>query len=263
MTTPSNPPVVLCLSGLDPSGGAGISADIEAIAANGGLCAPLISCLTAQDSIKVAEIRPVAEDFLLQQAQLVLADYQIRAFKTGLLGSLAAARIANEIVSGHPGIPFVLDPVLAATGGGAEASAELRTYIAQQLIPKAWLLTPNRKEARALTGLDSPEQAAQALLDLGCRAVLLTGADESDGDLVVNQLYQRESLQTWNWPKLEGSYHGSGCTLAASAAAWLARGASFDQAASQAQDYTWKALSRASQPGHGQLIPSRFPACNP
>ena len=255
MTNQDKKPVVLCLSGHDPGGGAGIQADIETLTALGCHAASLVTCLTEQDSIRVYGVHPVPEALLRQQARRILEDYRISAIKVGLLGGSGAARVVRHLAETLPEVPLVLDPVLASGGGQAMSPAD----ILGPLLPLASLITPNRREARELSGAVTPEDCARALGDRGCPAVLITGADESEHGKVTNSLYREKHIRHWQWPKLPGSYHGSGCTLASAVAAGLARGKALEAAVDAAQHYTWNALQRAFQPGRGQMVPGRCP----
>ncbi len=248
-------PVVLCLSGHDPGGGAGIQADIETLAALGCHAAPLVSCLTEQDSRRVHGVHPVPETLLGQQAQRILDDYRISVIKVGLLGGPGAARVVRHLAETLPDIPLVLDPVLASGAGQAMSPAD----ILGPLLPLASLITPNRREARELSGETTPDDCARVLSEKGCPAILITGADESEHGRLTNSLYREKHIRHWQWPKLPGSYHGSGCTLASAVAAGLARGKDLEAAVDAAQHYTWNALQRAFQPGRGQLLPGRCP----
>ncbi|BAO43153.1 bifunctional hydroxymethylpyrimidine kinase/phosphomethylpyrimidine kinase [Thiolapillus brandeum] len=255
MTEVTSSPVVLCISGLDPSGGAGIQADIETLAANGCHAAALITCLTEQDSRRVYRVHPVAADILRQQAQRIIHDYPVAAIKVGLVGDARIAAEIHSICEALPDVPLVLDTVLASGSGQAMSSTDMLL----PLLEKARLITPNRREARALSGRTGPEDCAHSLMKRGCGAILITGADESSHGQVTNSLYQEQQTRHWQWPKLPGSYHGSGCTLASAIAGGLARGQTLDDAVDAAQNYTWHALDRAFHPGKGQFIPGRYP----
>ncbi len=246
-------PTVLCISGHDPSGGAGIQADIETLAAHCCHTVTLLSCLTEQDSSRVYRIHPVAPEILWQQARRIVDDFAIAAIKVGLVGDLRIAQEIRRIHQALPGVPLVLDTVLASGGGQAMSS----TGIVHPLLDRASLITPNRREARQLSGQTEPADCARSLLDLGCGAVLITGADESSHGQVTNSLYQEQQTRHWQWPKLPGSYHGSGCTLASAIAANLAGGHPLEEAVDRAQHYTWHTLEKAFKPGRGQWLPGR------
>ncbi|BBL69654.1 bifunctional hydroxymethylpyrimidine kinase/phosphomethylpyrimidine kinase [Methylogaea oryzae] len=257
LVQPSHPPVVLCLSGHDPSGGAGVQADIETLAALGCHAASVITCLTCQDTRDVRQIIPQQPDDLRRQAETVLADMPVAAIKIGLIGDAAIAETIARLIAAHPDIPVVLDPVLAAGGGASLSNEELLQAIREQLLPLTTLLTPNSLEARVLAGLVDLESCAHWLLARGCRYVLITGSHEDRPD-VINTLYSQSLQEPFRWQRLPHEYHGSGCTLAAAVAAYLARGANPMAAAHDAQRYTWQALEGGFRPGRGQYLPRRI-----
>lgn len=257
MISSISPPVVLCLSGHDPTGGAGIQADIETVFRLSCHAASVITCLTVQDSVTVYRLSPQAPEDFLEQAETLLADVPVAAIKIGLLGSAAIAEAVGDILEVHAGIPVVLDPILAAGGGTDLASEQLLTVIKTRLLPLSTVLTPNTPEALRLTGLNDPLQAGPALLEMGCTHVLLTGTHEERGE-VINRWYSASGMKSWNWPRLPGSYHGSGCTLAAATAALLAREGAMEEALEQAQHYAWHALQAGYPLGRGQYFPGRL-----
>ncbi|MES9874435.1 MAG: hydroxymethylpyrimidine/phosphomethylpyrimidine kinase [Candidatus Sedimenticola sp. PURPLELP] len=250
-------PVVLSIAGHDPGGGAGIQADIETIAALGGTPATAITCLTLQDTVNVQRIAPVESTLVGEQIACVLQDYQVRAIKIGLLGDPEIAVAVGDKLQQHPGIPLVLDPVLAAGGGTELAREGLIEAMQNLLFPHTALITPNSEEARRLTGEQQLGACAAKLLDQGVEAVLITGTHENSEE-VVNQLYRPGlGVLALSWPRLEGSYHGSGCTLASAIATGLAAGHSLEEAVERGQQFTWSALKNATHPGRGQAIPNR------
>lgn len=252
-------PVVVVFAGHDPSGGAGIQADIEAIASLGCHAATVITALTVQDTRNVSAFETVSPAMLIAQADTLLADITPAAFKIGMIGSAENARAIAAILKKHHRIPVVIDPVLAAGGGSALASSELLLALRDELFPLATLITPNSPEARALaTDADTLAACAQALLAGGCAHVLITGGHEP-GEEVTSRLYGgRGELSQHHWPRLPGEFHGSGCTLASAIAALLAQGADIGSAVDEALAYTWHALGNARTPGRGQKIPDRF-----
>jgi hydroxymethylpyrimidine/phosphomethylpyrimidine kinase len=147
-------------------------------------------------------------------------------------------------------VPLVVDPVLASGRGEPLASEALIATLLEFIMPRATLATPNSLEARRLGG-------ARALLDRGCRYVLVTGTHEQTSD-VVNTLYDASGkVREDRWPRLPGSYHGSGCTLASACAANLAHGVPMADAVRAAQEFTWQSLSAGFRPADGQFIPRR------
>lgn len=255
----SDKPLVLCVSGHDPVGGAGIQADIEAVAANGGHALSLITALTVQDTTNVQRVSPLPALLLAQQLQLLLADCTIAAVKIGLLGDAAQIPVILEALAALK-VPLVLDPILRAGGGTQLAAAQTVAVMQQQLFPYITVLTPNAAEARRLApGATNDAACAHTLLDQGCDNVLITGGDEA-GDDVVNTWYRPDAApQTFHWPRLPETFHGAGCTLSAALATRLAQGEDMATALLQAQRYTQNALHAALRVGRGRRIPGRLP----
>jgi hydroxymethylpyrimidine/phosphomethylpyrimidine kinase len=252
-------PIVACFSGQDPTGGAGLQADIEALASMGAHAVCLPTCLTVQDTARVSRVEPVDTGLLTEQAASLLSDLPIAAFKIGLLGNADVASCVAEIISAHPGIPLVLDPVLASGGGKRLADDALIEVLHQSLLPRTTVLTPNTLEAERLTGEADLDKAVDTLLRFGCDYVLLTGTHANSGDTVSNTLFGHNDLrEDFHWPRLPGSYHGSGCTLAASLAGLLALDRDLYAAVFEAQQYTWESLEHGWQTAHGQAMPDRF-----
>lgn len=257
-TEPQPLPCVLVFAGHDATGGAGLQADIEALAANGCHALPILTSLTIQDTRNVLKIEPLSPELVREQADTVLADIPVAAFKIGLLGSQPIIDTVKNILIRYPNIPVIFDPILAAGGGKNLTDQEVRNAM-KELLPLTTLLTPNSQEARALTdsGKDL-DTTAKILLDQGCKYILITGTHEHTPE-VVNILYgEGRVLSRTHWPRLAGSYHGSGCTLASAIAARLARGEDILTATQAAQAYAWQTLQRGYQPGRGQALPNRL-----
>jgi hydroxymethylpyrimidine/phosphomethylpyrimidine kinase len=251
-------PVVVSFSGHDPCGGAGIQADIEAITSHHCHAASIITCLTVQDTKNVAEIVPQNPDNIIKQAKMLLHDLPVHAFKIGLIGHADTVQVIYDIVKKYPLIPFVLDPILAAGGGTDLANDALILAMKELLLPLTTVLTPNCNEARRLTGLENVQECGVSLLEnFGCEYVLITGADEQT-ESVENHLFHHQHNESFTWARLPSTYHGSGCTLAASIAALLAQGVPPISAISNAQEYTWHTLQAAYKTGAGQSNPNRL-----
>ncbi|MFO1372603.1 MAG: hydroxymethylpyrimidine/phosphomethylpyrimidine kinase [Candidatus Competibacteraceae bacterium] len=255
----------MTLAGNDPSGGAGIAADLETLISLGCHPAPVITALTVQDTHNVHALLPVNPEQLIAQARAVLEDLPVAVFKIGLIGSADNAIALHTLLTDYPNIPVVLDPILTAGGGTELASTALITAIQTLLLPLTTVLTPNSVEARRLAPeADTLDACAMALLERGCRYVLITGGHEPT-DEVVNTLYgNNRLLETSRWPRLPHSYHGSGCTLTAAIAALLAQGyeelysESPNSVIRRAQHYTWQSLQAGYRVGHGQWLPNRL-----
>ena len=253
-------PVVLCLSGHDPSGGAGLQADIEALLAQGCHAAPAVTALTVQDTVNVSDFRVLDRDWVLAQARAIIADLPVAAVKLGMLGSVQMVDTVVEIMQALPGVPLVCDPVLRAGGGGSLGKDDVGYAMRERLLPIAAVATPNLPEARILAEL--PEGTADecaAKLSAYCQHLLITGGHGDEAE-VHNRLYVRGGdCHTFTCARLPGSYHGSGCTLASTLAGRLALGEEVVSAVRSALDYTWRTLRDAEQPGHGQYVPRRLP----
>jgi hydroxymethylpyrimidine/phosphomethylpyrimidine kinase len=262
---PQPPPIVLCFAATDPSGGAGLQADIMTLSSMG--CHPLsvVTAVTIQDSAGVEDLLALDPEWVADQARCVLEDMAVSAFKIGLLGSVEIIAAIAEVVSDYPDIPLVLDPVLASGRGDELVTDEMIAAMRELLIPQTTLITPNSVEARRLALDESNDnddpglsECAQRLLDMGCEYVLITGTHENTPQ-VINTLYTQDGiLRNDSWERLPGSYHGSGCTLAAAVTATIANGLSISEAVRDAQEYTWHALKSAFRPGMGQYIPDRL-----
>jgi len=260
---PAFPPLVLAFAASDPSGGAGLQADILTLASMG--CHPLsvVTAITVQDTLGVEGMQALDADWVADQARCLLEDMPVDAFKIGVLGSVEIIAAIAEIVSDYPDVPLVLDPVLASGRGDELATDEMRSAMRELLLPQATILTPNSLEARRLAEVDDDEETslaacARKLVDLGAEFVLVTGTHEATPQ-VINTLYGKDGVvRTDAWARLPGSYHGSGCTLASAIAAMLANGLDLPEAVREAQDYTFQALKKAYRPGMGQLLPDRL-----
>lgn len=259
MKTPAAlPPVVLVVSAHDPSGAAGVQADIESINANGCRAVSVITALTAQNTHTFESLLPQSSVAFRRQAELLLDDIQVAACKIGMVGSAAiAAEIAAILDRLGRDMPVVLDPVLRTGTGADVAPGGIASVLLEHLVPRTTVLTPNVSEALALTGKADKSAAAAALLASGCGNVMVTGAD-AGGPRVINSLYAGDGrAEDYEWERLEGVYHGSGCTLAAAIAAQLARRRPLREAVSIAQQFTFDSLRRAHRLGRSQLHPNR------
>jgi hydroxymethylpyrimidine/phosphomethylpyrimidine kinase len=255
----TTPPVVLVFAGTDPSGGAGITADVLTLASLGCHPAPVVTAVTAQDSTGIKQFSCVEMELVIAQARAVLEDMPVAAFKVGMLGSSEVATAVAGIVEDYPDIPLILDPIQRSGRGDALADSMLDGALRTLLIPQCTLITPNSLEARALApGADTLDACAQELMSLGSEFVLITGTHEKSPE-VIHRLYgNMRQLETFVFQRLPGSYHGSGCTLASACAASLAHGLDPVNAAGEALRYTWETLRHGFRPGMGQTLPNRL-----
>lgn len=247
---------VLVIAGSDSGGGAGIQADIKAITALGGFAMTAITALTAQNTQGVFGIHDVPAEFLSQQIEVVLSDLGADCIK---LGMLHRADIISAVCAAldrfAPGVPVVVDPVMVAKGGASLLESSAQTALIRDIVPRAYVLTPNLPEAEALTGISASDTArtddvAQALLGLGCHAVLLKGGHR-DGPEVMDLLLERGKIPVrFTSKRIETRHtHGTGCTLASAIAAGIAQGLALDHAVARARAYVLEAIRTA--PGYG------------
>jgi hydroxymethylpyrimidine/phosphomethylpyrimidine kinase len=252
-----DPPAVLTIAGSDSGGGAGIQADLHTFAAHAvhGLCA--ITAVTAQNTRSVTAIQLLSQRMVRAQLDAVFADYRVRVVKIGMLATPGIVRAVAAELGRHPGIPVVLDPVLVATTGARLASGNLVGPLRRHLLERADLLTPNIPEAESLLGrrlrdTDDMLGAAEDLIDLGARAVLLKGGHLS-GRRVSDLLLTRDGAHWFRHARLSVEGHGTGCTLASAVAANLALGDLLPIAVGKAVEYVHRALAGGYQPGRGRL----------
>ncbi len=258
-------PLVMSFAATDPSGGAGVQADLLTIASMG--CHPLsvVTAITVQDTSGVDDVLPIDPEWVVDQARAMLEDVPVAAFKIGMLGSVENIVAIAEVMADYPDVPLVLDPVLVSGRGDELVDDDMLDAMRELLIPQSTIITPNSMEARRLAMNDDDEnddpsldECAKRLLRMGCEYVLITGTHEQTPK-VVNTLYGEHGLlRSDSWDRLPGIYHGSGCTLAAAIAALLAQDVDVPEAVKEAQEYTWQTLSAAFRPGMGQHIPDRL-----
>jgi len=252
---------VLIIAGSDSSGGAGIQADIKTVTALGGYAMTAVTAITVQDTLGVHGIHEIPVETIRAQIRVVLDDIGADAVKTGMLHSVEIIEAAAEEISARaPDAALIVDPVMIAKGGAALFQGDAVSAMKRALIPLAALVTPNAPEAEVLTGrkivdLDSQKAAADALLGLGCDAVLLKGG-HIPGATIFDVLATHETLEVMSSPRLETPHtHGTGCTLASAIATFLAQGIELREAVEAARDYVHEAIRTAPGfgKGHGPL----------
>jgi hydroxymethylpyrimidine/phosphomethylpyrimidine kinase len=262
-TRSAGPPLVLVFAGSDPTCGAGLQADLLTVCGMGCHGLTVVTAITVQDTVGVTDVMPVSAAVVSAQARALLDDVSIAAIKVGVVGNYDNAVAISAVAREYPNVPLILDPVLASGRNDPLGTADVIDALLEHLVPIAMLVTPNSIEARRLAGdIEggdlSLDDCARSLTDRGARNVLITGTHEPS-ELVVNTLYdQTGRIREDHWKRLQGEYHGSGCTLASAVAAAMANGLVLEEAVRAAQDYTWHALKGGFRPGKGQSIPDRF-----
>ena len=256
------PPIVLVFAGHDPTGGAGIQADIETLASLGCHPCSVVTALTAQDTREVKDFVPVAETFVIEQARAILEDMPISAIKIGMTASVEIIEAIHTLLHDYGDIPVIFDPVMAAGGGGSLSKENLIDAFDDLLIPISTIITPNTVEAKQLcSDADTLDACAQQLMAQGSEYVLISGGHDNSSQ-IINRLWgHRKFLMEYKQTRLSNEFHGSGCTLASAIAGYVAHGASMETAVRDAQAYTARALAHGRRLGMGQLIPDRLSWC--
>jgi hydroxymethylpyrimidine/phosphomethylpyrimidine kinase len=257
-TTPTA--IALTIAGSDSCGGAGIQADLKTFSAFAVYGASVLTALTAQNTRGVVAIDAVPARFVVAQMEAVLTDLAVGAIKTGMLANAAIARAVADRLRVEVDRPIVVDPVMVATSGHVLLEPDAVDALTRQLLPQAFLVTPNLPEAARLLGVEEAETEAQAvaqaraLLGFGCRAVLLKGGHGS-GEEAVDILCDGAGVQRFVHPRIDArNTHGTGCTLSAAIVALLANGVGLREAVARAKQFVWLALSegRHLRIGHGR-----------
>ena len=245
--------IALTIAGSDPSGGAGIAADLKTFHQFGVYGEAVITLLTVQNSVRVSRVEVLAPELVLEQLAAVIEDIPPAAAKTGALGSAAMVRAVAEAARGFA-FPLVVDPVMVSKHGLSLLAEEAASAIREELLPRAFLVTPNVPEAETLTGLAIRDRhgmraAAQHLRDMGARAVLIkSGHLEGEATDIL--------LAGNDWHEFPGARvathhtHGTGCTYSAAITAYLALGLPLPDAVARAKRFIQAAI--ASNPGLGQ-----------
>ena len=254
----SRVPAMMSIAGSDPSGGAGIQADLLTASAIGVYGATVITALTAQNTLGVTGIHAVPADFIAEQYVAVVEDLDVRAAKIGMLGSVEVVETVATLLRERP-VPFVvLDPVMVATSGDRLVPEEAVAAIRELLLPLATIVTPNVPEAEVLTGTtiastDDLESVAREMLALGPTSVLVKGG-HLDGPQSTDVLVWSGGARRLEAQRVATRHtHGTGCTLSSAIASYLVRGQSVPDAVESAKAYLTRAIIAGSsrQVGHG------------
>ncbi len=246
-------PVALTIAGSDPSGGAGIQADLKTFHQRGVYGESVVTLVTVQNTVRVGAVEVLPAGLVAAQLEAVLEDIPPAAAKTGALGNGDIVRLVAERAR-HFGFPLVVDPVMVSKHGHPLMTAEARAAVAELLLPRAFLVTPNLHEAGELagisvTGIGSMKEAAARIAALGAHAVLVKGG-HLEGD-AVDILYRDGRVREYRSPRIQTVHtHGTGCTYSACIAAELAKGQSLEGAVDVAKKFI--SLAIATNPGLGR-----------
>ncbi len=248
MGASATPAIALSIAGSDSSGGAGIQADLKTFARFGVYGASAITAITAQNTRGVQFVHPVPANVISEQIRSVASDLKITAIKTGMLGSAEAVASVASAVEAYRLQPLVVDPVMVATSGDSLIAEDAVAALRDRVVPLAHIITPNLNEAAML--LDEPvartpddmERQARALLQLGCKAVLVKGGHGTGADAIDILAIEQECISV-TAPRVDiGDAHGTGCTLSAGITALLARGEDTVTAVKRAKKDVWEGL---------------------
>lgn len=246
--------VILTIAGFDPSGGAGIVADLKTFAANNCYGVAAITALTVQNTQGVSEVHPVEASLLKASIQALMADGRVKAIKIGILANRANAEVVRETLDAHPSLPSVLDPIARSSSGKELTDAAGFEYLGKHLLSRVSVITPNLEEAAALSGIkvenvEGMKAAARKLVELGARAVVVTGGHL---DKAIDVLSDGSNCETFVGDRIKSdTTHGTGCTFASALAANLALGRQLSDAVVMAKAYVTEAIRKAYPVGPG------------
>jgi hydroxymethylpyrimidine/phosphomethylpyrimidine kinase len=247
---------VLSIAGSDPSGGAGIQADLKTFAALGVYGMAAITALTAQNSVAVTGVHEVPPEFVAAQIDAVFADIVPDAVKTGMLSNAAIIHVVAEKARAFAFQNLVVDPVMVAKSGDRLLQEDAVHALRGELIPLASVVTPNLPEAAAIAGhpvetQDDMREAARAIHALGAANVVVKGGHLA-GDVVTDLLFDGERFHDFSGPRVATkNTHGTGCTFASAIACYLAQGEPVAEAVRKAKAYLTGALEHAYDTGRG------------
>lgn len=254
----SRQPVVLTINSHDPSGGAGLVADIETVTSLGCHCVSAITALNVRDTQNLKDRQSSDTALLIEQIRAALEDSAVAAIKVGDIATVAQAEAIHTILVEYASIPVVLDPVLHHGADDGDVNAALRML----LLPRTTIGIFNTEHVHQLgNNGDSLGASVQEIMEFGCGQLLVTGAERGGGRLINRLFSDRGVTKEYNWEELPQSFHGAGSTLSAAVTAYLAHGFDLLEALQQGQQFTSQALAQARRVGQGCLIPDRLFWC--
>jgi len=245
---------VLVLSGLDPCGGAGVSADIETINQFGVTPLPIVTTLTVQNTQSVKSTQTIDEKLIAEQFNYLKEDINFSVVKIGLLSSKPQIQTVASLLKTCGALTIVLDPIVSSSSNQQLLDEKSLESLKQELLPMVAVLTPNVAELKALSLIDDEQQAIESL---PCEWILLTTTDTSEGEVEHRLYHNAQCVERFTYVKLPGDYHGSGCTLSSAISALLASGVDVNIACKRALDYTYQSLLNAKSIGKMQYHPNR------
>jgi len=253
-----DPPIVLVIGGLDPTGGAGVLADSQTILMNGCHPITLVTCLTAQNTNSFNGMKATNANFFKKMTKTLLKDISsIRAIKIGALANEEIIKLVKEIIINYKNIPVVLDPIIETSSGGSLISKEGIKELKLSLLPYAKLVTPNIEEAKFLTNKDSLSEITEQFHKLKSNYIFIK--DNEEENQIRNYLYKNKQLiKEWQVAKIKGRFQGTGCSISSCIASNLAKEIKIEESIELAQDTVHQSLLNAIDLGKGQKIPKRI-----
>ncbi len=252
-------PVVMCFSGVEPTGGSGVTADIETLVSLGCHCCPIATAITSRDTQTIKDIWDIDSPIVIQQARAILEDMSVKAVKIGMLASVDNIEAVHTILVDYPHLPVILDPVVKSGTDSQEALIEATRTL---LCPQTRLAVLNAEQIRLLAPeADSLQASAQVIVDLGCDYVFASGSPDH-ARRINNRLFSSAGLvKSYEWPLIDHRFVGAGSTLSAGIAAYLSHQDSVLEAVEQGQKFTFQALESGRRLGMGNRIPNRIFWC--
>ena len=257
----SSPPILLSISGFDPSCGAGTAADLKTFAAHGCYGIAAITALTVQNTQGVEDVHIIPQATLRAQLDVLAKDSVIAGVKIGMLGNRANAAAVAEFLDAHKFTHVVHDPVMKSSSGTELLDAAGVKFVAAELLKRASVITPNVPEAEILAGMSigsvaEMEAAARKIVEMGARAVIVKGGHM---EKAVDVLFDGQQMMPLAGDKAkEDTLHGTGCTFASAVATHLATGRTLFEAATLAKAYVTKAIEKAYPTGKGRTPLDHF-----
>lgn len=251
-------PVLLTINSHDPSGGAGVVADVETANSLGCHCVSAITALNVRDTQNLKDRQSTSASLLIEQVRVALEDSVVTAIKIGDVATIAQAEVIHTILGEYRDIPVVLDPVLHHGAEDGDVNAAVRLL----LFPRASVSILSTEHVGKLSTCgDSISASVQELLEFGCDQILVT-VTGNEQNKISNRLYSTRGIdKEYSWEALTNTFHGAGSTLSAAVTAYLAHGFDLLESLQQGQQFAWHAMSQARRVGMGGLIPDRLFWC--
>ncbi|MBO1199707.1 bifunctional hydroxymethylpyrimidine kinase/phosphomethylpyrimidine kinase [Staphylococcus simiae] len=255
----NKPKIALTIAGTDPTGGAGVMADLKSFHSCGVYGMGVITSIVAQNTLGVQHIHNLESSWVEEQLTSVFVDELPHAIKTGMIATHETMQVIRQYLLTYPAIPYVIDPVMLAKSGDSLMDDTTKNKLQHTLLPLADVVTPNLPEAEEITGLkiESEKQIYQAgkvfINEIGSKGVVIKGGHASDTDIAKDYLFTKDSVQVFENERFVTQHtHGTGCTFSAVITAELAKGRTIDQAVAKAKHYISLSIQYTPEIGQGR-----------